>query len=324
MGMKNKHLEHPEDSIFTNGRKGLHNILNFLEESKGNISVKYDGAPAVVWGINPDNNRFFVGTKSVFNKVKVKINYNHNDIEVNHGHVPAVASILHMCLESLPRIRGVYQCDFIGYGGAKEYNPNTITYKFHPPISDRHNIVVAAHTEYKGHTLKDMEAFFEFPFAVSTDEYDLNRAKTDPFSQEETKFLNTDAKLNTPNYKLSLYIAAARVAAKFIKFPNENQGKKLKIAVNKYIREGRELNPSQLSKETGFNKNLFQLYKFLIEIKELLMKSVDTFESVDCFISGEESSHEGYVMTNEYGTFKLVNRKQFSYANFNLNKKWNK
>ena len=83
----------------------------------------------------------------------------------------------------------------------KEYNPNTITYKFHPPISDRHNIVVAAHTEYKGHTLKDMEAFFEFPFAVGTDECDLNRAKTDPFSQEETKFLNTDAKLNTPDYK---------------------------------------------------------------------------------------------------------------------------
>ena len=169
MGMKNKHLEHPEDSIFTSGRKGLHTILNFLQERKSNISVKYDGAPAIVWGVNPDNNRFFVGTKSVFNKVKVKINYNHNDIEVNHGHVPAVASILHMCLESLPKIRGVYQCDFIGYGGAKEYNPNTITYKFHPPISDRHNIVVAAHTEYKGHTLKDMEAFFEFPFDVSTD-----------------------------------------------------------------------------------------------------------------------------------------------------------
>ena len=101
MGMKNKHLEHPEDSIFTSGRKGLHNILNFLEEKKSNISVKYDGAPAIVWGINPDNNRFFVGTKSVFNKVKVKINYNHYDIEVNHGHVPAVASILHLCLGTL-------------------------------------------------------------------------------------------------------------------------------------------------------------------------------------------------------------------------------
>ena len=76
MGMKNKHLEHPEDSIFTSGRKGLLQHSKFFRsKSKSNISVKYDGAPAIVWGINPDNNRFFVGTKSVFNKVKVKINY---------------------------------------------------------------------------------------------------------------------------------------------------------------------------------------------------------------------------------------------------------
>ena len=53
----------------------------------------------------------------------------------------------------------------------------------------------------------------------------MNRAKTDPFAQEETKFLNTDAKLNTPDYKLGLYIAAARVAANFIKFPTEEEGK---------------------------------------------------------------------------------------------------
>ena len=324
MGMKNKHLEHPEDSIFTQGREGLYNILNFLSEKKSRVSVKYDGCPAIVWGINPDNNRFFVGTKSVFNKVKVKINYNHNDIEVNHGHVPAVASILHMCLDNLPRIRGVYQCDFIGYGGAKEYNPNTITYRFNPPISDRHNIVVAAHTHYIGHTLKDMEAVFEFPFSVNTDECDQNRAKTDPFSQEKTKFLNTSADLNTPSSLLGLYITAARIAARFIKFPNENQGKKLKIAVNKYIREGRKLDASLLAKETGFNKNIFQLYNLLIEIKEMLMETIESYEYVDCFIQGEECGHEGYVMTNEYGTFKLVDREQFSYANFNLNKKWNK
>ena len=54
------------------------------------------------------------------------------------------------------------------------------------------------------------------------------------------------------------------------------------------------------------------------------MRNVDTFENVDCFIEEKECTHEGYVMTNQHGTFKLVNRKQFSYANFNLNKKWNK
>ena len=54
------------------------------------------------------------------------------------------------------------------------------------------------------------------------------------------------------------------------------------------------------------------------------MESVQTFESVDCFIGDEECVHEGYVMSNQHGTFKLVNRQKFSYANFNLNKKWNK
>ena len=226
MGMKNKHLEHPEDSIFTSGRKGLHNILNFLEEKKSNISVKYDGAPAIVWGINPDNNRFFVGTKSVFNKVKVKINYNHYDIEENHGHVPAVASILHLCFEKLPRIEGVHQCDFIGYGGGKEYTPNTITYKFDNNIEE--DIIVAAHTTYEGKVLKDMCA-----------SYGCN-----PIASEEVKFLNTDAEIRFRDYRIGLYIAAARVASNFIKFPNEAEGKKIKIAVNKYIREGRELNAS--------------------------------------------------------------------------------
>ena len=148
----------------------------------------------------------------------------------------------------------------------------------------------------------------------------MNRAKTDPFAQEETKFLNTDAKLNTPDYKLGLYIAAARLVSNFIKFPTEEEGKKLKIDVNRYIREGKKLDVSELSRETGFSKNLFKLYNLLIKIKELLMESVDTFENVDCFIEEKKCTHEGYVMTNQYGTFKLVNRKQFSYANFNLTK----
>ena len=146
----------------------------------------------------------------------------------------------------------------------------------------------------------------------------------DSIVSEEVKFLNTDAKFRSRDYRIGLYIAAARVASNFIKFPTEDKGKKIKIAVNKYIREGKKLDASKLSKETGFSKNLFKLYNLLIQIKELLMESVDTFENVDCFIEEEECTHEGYVMTNQYGTFKLVNRRQFSYANFNLNKKWNK
>ena len=80
--MKNKHLEHPEDSILNKGKDGALNILKFFKDKSSELSVKYDGAPAIVWGINPENGKFFVGTKSVFNKVKIKINYSHYDIDL--------------------------------------------------------------------------------------------------------------------------------------------------------------------------------------------------------------------------------------------------
>ena len=61
--MKNTHLQHPEDSILS----GDLSVLDwFLAEDE--LSVKIDGAPAIVWGTNPQTKNFFVGTKSVFNK----------------------------------------------------------------------------------------------------------------------------------------------------------------------------------------------------------------------------------------------------------------
>ena len=300
--MKNRHLEHPEDAILNEGRAGFYNVLDFLEQQKSKVTVKYDGSPAIVWGINPENNKFFVGTKSVFNKVRVKINYTHYDIEVNHGDIPAVASILHMCLEKLPRVEGVYQGDFIGYGGGKDYTPNTITYKLDDIVQE--DIIVAAHTTYNGDTIKDMCASFG----------------CDPIASEEVKFLDTSARFKSRNYRIGLYIAAARVAAKWIKFPTEEQGRQLKTYINSYIRMALPLDAAKIAKETKFDKSLFQLYNFIIEIKNMIMEGIDSNEDIDCFLDDKKSDHEGFVLSNEYGTYKLVNREQFSYANFNLKK----
>ena len=55
----------------------------------------------------------------------------------------------------------------------------------------------------------------------------------------------------------------------------------------------------------------------IIEIKELLMQSITRSEDVE-FIDGQPYEHEGYVMTNKYGTYKLIKRQRFSYANFNM------
>jgi len=102
---KNTHIEHLEDEIINKGSKGGQNAISFLKSvrdmlagntsGKFNTTVKWDGAPAIICGVNPENGRFFVGTKSVFN-VNPKINYTTGDIRQNH--TGAVASKLAVCL----------------------------------------------------------------------------------------------------------------------------------------------------------------------------------------------------------------------------------
>ena len=93
-GKANTHLTHLEELILTRGEEGYEMAKQFLLEmikvlrgdgnTKVSTSVKWDGAPAIFAGINPDNGKFFVGTKSIFNKVP-KINYTVEDIIDNHS-----------------------------------------------------------------------------------------------------------------------------------------------------------------------------------------------------------------------------------------------
>ena len=81
---KNTHLEHLEDNIFNKGFQGAKEAVNYLyslhEMLEGNsqtpisMTTKWDGAPAVVAGKDPETGKFFVGTKGVFAK-KPKINF---------------------------------------------------------------------------------------------------------------------------------------------------------------------------------------------------------------------------------------------------------
>ena len=77
--VKNTHINHPEDSILL----GDLSVLDWFT-AQSHLSTKIDGAPAIVWGTNPATGRFFVGTKSVFNKVKIKINETHDDLSLIH------------------------------------------------------------------------------------------------------------------------------------------------------------------------------------------------------------------------------------------------
>ena len=146
----NTHLTHLEELVLTQGPKGYDMarafLLELLETLKGNskshvqTSVKWDGAPAIFAGVNPENGKFFVGTKSIFNKVP-KINYTPQDIIDNHGHAPGLVDKLTKALKYLPSlgIKNILQGDFMfddemldvtEINGEPHYRfkPNTIVY----------------------------------------------------------------------------------------------------------------------------------------------------------------------------------------------------
>jgi hypothetical protein len=87
-------------------------MLAGSSNKKVNMTVKWDGAPAIICGTNPENGKFFVGTKSVFNK-NPKINYTNADIRKNHSGELAIK--LSIALRELSRlgIKGVLQGDFL-------------------------------------------------------------------------------------------------------------------------------------------------------------------------------------------------------------------
>jgi hypothetical protein len=149
-----------------------------LQGGKGgsNVSVKWDGAPAIFCGINPENSRFFVGTKSIFNATP-KINYTVSDISRNHG--GALADKLAVALKYLPKlgIKGVIQGDLLFTSDDKKianvngersivFTPNTITYAVPVTSTSMYDKIRAAkigiifHTSYSGKTIKTMKASF--------------------------------------------------------------------------------------------------------------------------------------------------------------------
>ena len=230
---KRTHLEHIEDIVITDGYEGGKAVLEYfrglLLTLKGtsseamSVSVKWDGAPAVVCGINPDNGKFFVGTKSVFNPGTPKINYTKKDIANNHG-TDDLGQKLLKCLVHLKKlnIQGVVQGDLLytdeditrkNIDGKPHltFTPNTITYAVPEGGElakqiDRAKVGIIFHTTYNGDTLADMTASGGADvssFAKSNDVFFDNATYKDvsgsaKFTDDETKnFYNGIEKLET-------------------------------------------------------------------------------------------------------------------------------
>jgi hypothetical protein len=182
---KNTHMEHLEDSILNGGVDGAREAINFLRQlrdmlagdtkSPVNVTVKWDGSPSVIAGIDPSDQQFFVAKKSVFNK-NPKVYKTPEEIDADTS--GDLNDKMKLALEHLPAlgIKGVVQGDFLySRDDIKEvdidgephitFHPNTIVYAI-PKKSRlakeilRSRIGVVWHTTYRGDSFETMQASF--------------------------------------------------------------------------------------------------------------------------------------------------------------------
>lgn len=172
----NTHMDHMDDMLFLYGIDGLRDAINFaisaMQELKGSrpknfaTSVKWDGAPAVIFGQHPETKKFFVGTKSVFAK-NSKVNYTPADIDRNHPG-SGLNEKLKVCLKYLPllRLKGIYQGDLLFTPSDLKkqkidgedfitFQPNTIVYSIptNSKLSSevlKSKLGIVIHTKYTG------------------------------------------------------------------------------------------------------------------------------------------------------------------------------
>ena len=290
--MKNTHIEHPEDSILT----GDLSVLDWFCSMKGaKASLKIDGSPAIVWGTNPATGNFFVGTKSVFNKKKLKINESHDDIDRNHPDED-LRKKLHACFDYLPNNGDIIQGDLIGFGGDDTYQPNTLVYSFDDVIY--HNIIIAPHTVYDCPSGKLSDA------VASGLDYDLPECSTVLFVKPTVKFGVTPNIIERCKF--------ARQMSQLVTFTDDKGARELKKKLNQCIREGIDV---------GYDNNLIDFWKLVQSIKHDFMKLFEHDGKFQTFMYDGDTIQmidgEGYVMWNSIGTYKLVDREVFSHANFN-------
>ena len=393
---KNTHLEHLEDDIINRGSDGGRNAINFLKSVRNmlagsssgrvNMSVKWDGAPAIICGINPENGKFFVGTKSVFN-VTPKINYTPSDIRKNHS--GPVADKLNVCLRELKRlgITGIYQGDLLFTKGDLKsavidgekmitFTPNTITYAVPSDSSigrriARARLGIVFHTYYTGRDMKSLTAGFgtvsgksgsSAVFLASAGYTDTSGSST--FTSSELS--SFDALIRMAEGSLS---KAAPLLDTMKSNDSLSVGFRLKAFFNYYIRNSkgnsmakvktlqdmfREYYEQILRTEimarktesgkqkyrdimkTGLSfidKNRSALYFAIAShvslgnAKNFLIQKLSQIQSIGHFIRTPNgyrvTNPEGFVAVDrKAGAVKLVDRLEFSRANFTIAKDW--
>ena len=409
---KNVHLEHIEDLVYNEGYLGAQKALNYMEglrkmfaQGQGEpgikVTVKWDGAPAIICGTDPADGKFFVGTKSVFAKTEPKVCKTNKDIDKFYSESPGLAEKLKHALRHLKGlgIGNVMQGDLmftpgdvmmqkIDGGDQLIFRPNTITYAV-PAESDLgHKIKTAKvgiifHTEYEGDSLPDMQAKFGASVAGLNPSnsvwYDdatykdlTGRASLTPVEDLHIKSILTSAartfkKINEKDFNRVIFLDRVTKSGDeaytefathvkpfinsmvksgapignptkflkdflvFYKAKMETEIEKLKggpesaaaAARIKKIKDNEEF----MAKNSNTLLAILAIYKRIIEAKIQILRKMKQVENIGTFIKTNDgykvTAPEGFVaIGHDGGAVKLVDRIEFSRANFTVEKNW--
>jgi hypothetical protein len=387
---KNLHLEHLEDEMFNRGEAGVKEAIAFIkslaEMLKGNakspvdVTVKWDGAPALFTGINPENGKFFVATKSLFNKTP-KINYTNADIDANHS--GGLAEKLKVALANLKDlgITGVLQGDMLYTKGDLSaqtidgesmvtFTPNTITYAV-PAGSDLAGKInssqmgIVFHTTYNGDTIENLKASFgaDVSGLRKTNKVWYQDASYKDVSGRATLTSNEEARVRKLIDITEKNIAKSKKTLRQI--VNSDLKDLIKIYLNANVREGvdrgttksfagfistrfdlkikklktekakervvkeKEVLLKELRSMSRDLDGLFTAHYELARAKMLILKKLQALNTMPSFIKTSTgykvTDPEGFVAIDRSGkAVKLVDRMEFSRANFNVAKDWTK
>ena len=394
---KNTHLEHLEDDIFNNGYAGATNALQFLTSlrdmlstGKGGtntkVTVKWDGAPAIFCGKDPQTGRFFVGTKSVFAKTESKACFSLEQIDYYYSDHP-IKDKLKQCftiLKNLP-IKGVLQGDLlyvntpplVTMGGKKcyKFRPNTITYCVEAATElgkkvAKSKMGIVFHTHCTGASLPEMNAGFGVDVsglqgvvdvAVFSATFENIGGKANLSNSERTKLNNTltVAKRNLDQSRkfldavgggsksfdyaamFKIYFNAVIKSGKipssaqemqrgFVRFVDDRY--RIEIAKKKTDKSQKDWEKKKEDSIKFLNSNKSIIYsalsgfKNLMTAKEQIITKLKTIEGVGTFLEDEDgyrvTSPEGFVAIKDGTAMKLVDRLEFSRANFTVAKDW--
>lgn len=391
---KNTHLEHLEEEIFNGGiagarralsfLRGLRNMLSGSSSSSVNVTVKWDGAPAIVCGTNPENGKFFVATKSAFNKTP-KLNYTHNDIDKNHS--GGLADTLKIALDNLSQlgIKGILQGDFLftkdtiktaTHDGEKliTFTPNTITYAIPIDSNFANNILTANmgivfHTTYTGKTIQNLKANYgadisnlkkisrvwvtDATFKDTSGAATLTKAET----QQVTEILNDISELirQLDSGSVSRIVSDSQLISFIKAYVNSKvkvgEGvsgtKKYAVGLMSFITskfqedidslktdKGKQSKKETMRLTKSFVKNhqdqlvlMFMIAAHMTNVKKILLNKLKRVNAIGTFLETPDgfkvTSPEGFVAVDQIGNaVKLVDRLEFSRANFTMEKSW--